>query len=250
MSFAPVIGSFASPRPSPTERVRWRSRDVCGRRASPYRGRYADPESVAGVQVSLREYIESDPAQPIDFVQLGEHAARLHRLAPDRLTEVVPLPVLRRRDAAAGDGSPARAAEALDVLDRHALAALRAAWRRVADWAERARREEPVVCHGDLHPDNVLMRGPELVIIDWDAVCLGPPAWDHAALLPWEERRRTTRHLHRLRTWRRSGPPREPAGRDAGCGAPARRNAQCGPDREARSAPRRRSARTAALLAR
>ena len=26
------------------------------------------------------------------------------------------------------------------------------------------------------------------MIIDWDAACLGPRTWDHAALLPWEER--------------------------------------------------------------
>ena len=45
-----------------------------------------------------------------------------------------------------------------------------------------------VVCHGDLHPQNILMRGDEVVIIDWDAICVGPAAWDHAALMPWAER--------------------------------------------------------------
>ena len=51
---------------------------------------------------------------------------------------------------------------------------------RLRGWHDRARREELVVCHGDVHPRNVLMRGDEVVIIDWDAICLGPPAWDHA----------------------------------------------------------------------
>jgi len=32
------------------------------------------------------------------------------------------------------------------------------------------------------------MSGDQVVIIDWDAICVGPPAWDHAALLPWAER--------------------------------------------------------------
>jgi Ser/Thr protein kinase RdoA (MazF antagonist) len=39
-----------------------------------------------------------------------------------------------------------------------------------------------------VHPQNVLMRGDDLVILDWDAVCLGPAAWDHAALLTWGDR--------------------------------------------------------------
>jgi hypothetical protein len=32
------------------------------------------------------------------------------------------------------------------------------------------------------------MRGDEVVIIDWDAVCVGPPAWDHAPLITWADR--------------------------------------------------------------
>lgn len=30
--------------------------------------------------------------------------------------------------------------------------------------------------------------GRQPVLIDWDQVCLGPPAWDHAALMTWAER--------------------------------------------------------------
>jgi len=32
------------------------------------------------------------------------------------------------------------------------------------------------------------MRGDEVVIVDWDSICLAPAAFDHAALLPWAER--------------------------------------------------------------
>ena len=105
----------------------------------------ADPVVVAGVPVTLWEYVEPDRSRPVDFVQLGEHAARLHRLAPDRLADVTPLPFC-------GDAAwlaierRLRAAEALEALDGQALAALRAAWRRVADWAERARGEVEFVC--------------------------------------------------------------------------------------------------------
>jgi hypothetical protein len=33
-----------------------------------------------------------------------------------------------------------------------------------------------------------MMGGDEVVLIDWDAICLGPPAWDHAPLLTWADR--------------------------------------------------------------
>jgi hypothetical protein len=32
------------------------------------------------------------------------------------------------------------------------------------------------------------MRGDDVVIIDWDSICVGPPAWHHAALMTWAER--------------------------------------------------------------
>ena len=40
-----------------------------------------------------------------------------------------------------------------------------------------------VVCHGDVHPDNVVMTADGPVLLDWDLLCLGPPGWDHAMLL-------------------------------------------------------------------
>jgi thiamine kinase-like enzyme len=80
------------------------------------------------------------------------------------------------------------AVEAANLVDAEGLAALRRACLELRGWRERARREPLVVCHGDVHPRNVLMRGDEVVIIDWDAICIGPPAWDHAALMTWADR--------------------------------------------------------------
>jgi thiamine kinase-like enzyme len=68
------------------------------------------------------------------------------------------------------------------------IAALRRACVALRDWQSRARRDTLVACHGDVHPQNVLMRDDEVVIIDWDSICLGPPAFDHAALMTWAER--------------------------------------------------------------
>ncbi len=32
------------------------------------------------------------------------------------------------------------------------------------------------------------MRDGRAFIVDWDTICLGPPQWDHAALLTWAAR--------------------------------------------------------------
>jgi Ser/Thr protein kinase RdoA (MazF antagonist) len=147
----------------------------------------ADEEVVEGVQVSLWEYIEADEGRPIDYRRLGELVARLHRVGPAQLRDVVELPfcgdaawlaVERRLDEAAAAG----------LVEGEGLEALRRESAALSGWEERARGEELVVCHGDVHPQNVLMRAGEVVIIDWDAICLGPPAWDHAPLMTWADR--------------------------------------------------------------
>ncbi len=45
-----------------------------------------------------------------------------------------------------------------------------------------------VVCHGDVHPGNVVQTADGPVLLDWDLVCHEPRGWDHAALLTWTER--------------------------------------------------------------
>ena len=45
------------------------------------------------------------------------------------------------------------------------------------------RADERVVSHGDVHPDNVMATAGGTVLLDWDLLCAGPPAWDHAMLL-------------------------------------------------------------------
>ena len=44
----------------------------------------------------------------------------------------------------------------------------------------RAQPEGTAVCHGDFHPDNVLINGDVATIIDWTTACLGNPAADFA----------------------------------------------------------------------
>jgi Ser/Thr protein kinase RdoA (MazF antagonist) len=147
----------------------------------------ADALVVEGAWVSLWEYVDADRSRPIDYEQLGALVARLHRIAPARLQDVVAL---------AFCGDPAwleveqnlALAEAADIVGADGLAVLRRECIARRGWQDRARQEPLVVCHGDLHPQNVLMRGDEVVIIDWDAICVGPRAWDHAPLMTWADR--------------------------------------------------------------
>jgi len=147
----------------------------------------ADADVVDDAKVSLWEYIHADERRPIDFEQLGGVVARLHRVAPARLKEVVALPFCGDAAWLAVEQNLALA-EAANVVDADGLAALKRECVALRGWQERARREVLVVCHGDVHPRNVLMRGDHVVIIDWDAICIGPPAWDHAALITWADR--------------------------------------------------------------
>jgi Ser/Thr protein kinase RdoA (MazF antagonist) len=147
----------------------------------------ADPEVVEGATVSTWAYVGAESGRPVDFEQLGEIVARLHRVEPARLNGVVALPYCGEAAWLEMDRSLARI-EAAGVIDAVGLEALRHAVLGLGDWRERARRGGMVVCHGDVHPHNVLMRGDAVVIVDWDSICVGPPAWDHAALIPWAKR--------------------------------------------------------------
>jgi Ser/Thr protein kinase RdoA (MazF antagonist) len=142
---------------------------------------------VDGTQVSVWEHVDPSGIRPVDYRQLGAAVARLHRVPPSDLAGLVTLPWCG--DAGwldlHADLDDARRA---GVVSGEDIGLLRAAAAELDGWAALARSDEAVVCHGDVHPQNVLMRGDQLVIIDWDSICVGPLAWDHAMLLTWAER--------------------------------------------------------------
>ena len=114
---------------------------------------------------TMLDVIKARPWLVLRFAALlGELHARIHRapVAPDaglgRLADQ-----LRRRIERVASLSDAARAAALDQLSR----------------LDR-RPGEPRLCHGDLHPGNVVLgpRGP--VIVDWGGAALGPPAADVA----------------------------------------------------------------------
>jgi Ser/Thr protein kinase RdoA (MazF antagonist) len=80
------------------------------------------------------------------------------------------------------------AAPILAELDAEAAAGLERALHRHAGWVAAARSGPLVVCHGDVHPGNVVATDTGPVLLDWDLSCIGPAAWDHAPLMTWSER--------------------------------------------------------------
>ena len=123
-----------------------------------------------------------DTGAPIAWGEVGAMVRRVHELDPAALPARVPLPhpsVLPWWDF---DVLVERAGDALDGRARDGLLA---AVERHRGWE---RLDELVVCHGDVHPGNVLAGPDGPVLLDWDLLCRAPAGWDHGPLLTWHER--------------------------------------------------------------
>jgi len=124
----------------------------------------------------------SDETAPIDWAQVGAMVRRVHDTDRSSLPSSVPLPSpiafpwwdfdsLLERAASAIDEAARRGI--VEVVDRHAGGKA---------------FDEVVVCHGDVHPGNVMMHDGAPVLLDWDLLCLAPRGWDHGPMLTWAER--------------------------------------------------------------
>jgi aminoglycoside phosphotransferase (APT) family kinase protein len=116
--------------------------------------------------------------------QLPRLLRQLHRQLADTMTaihRIDPAPVAARvREAAPG------AAVGIDDLWSHLAAAaeplphLDAALERLRE--TKPRQNRPVVCHGDLHPFNLLVDDAgSMTVLDWTAAAIAPAAYDVAA---------------------------------------------------------------------
>ena len=74
------------------------------------------------------------------------------------------------------------------VLDGASRSAIEAAIQRDLPLLNEQRGTACVVCHGDVHPGNVIQSAEGPVLLDWDLLCLAPPAWDHGPLMTWSQR--------------------------------------------------------------
>jgi hypothetical protein len=133
-----------------------------------------------------------DVVGSVDWVEVGAMIARLHLLDVHAVGANFPLPFCgtfpwwRFDDLFADVGGE---------LDGVSHAAMRAAVDR--DLPLLWRDDHPqVVCHGDVHPGNVLASADGPVLLDWDLVCRGPAAWDHAPLMTWASRWGGEAHIY------------------------------------------------------
>ncbi len=135
-----------------------------------------------GLEVTAWERVDHDPTLPVDWEQVGSMVAEVHDI--DATTIDHPLPFC-------GDfpwwDLDTMMNEARD-LDEPTIRALQRARHDNAWWRSAARSSPLVLCHGDVHPGNVLVDRNGPILIDWDLVCVGPRAWDHAPLMTWTRR--------------------------------------------------------------
>ena len=159
----------------------------------------ADVLTRAGVRVP--QYLRHDPfladdhavfaigaieaAGPLDWAAVGEMIALLHRVDPNRVAPGYPLPFC-------GDfpwwDFETLLGEVGSDLDASSRSAIVDAIDRSLPLLDEQRSSQTVVCHGDVHPGNVLQSDVGPVVLDWDLLCRGPSSWDHAPLMTWTER--------------------------------------------------------------
>jgi Ser/Thr protein kinase RdoA (MazF antagonist) len=157
--------------------------------------RLHDLDIAAAVPAAHDAYVEGELAAtcwvrlvatdaPVDWREVGRIVHRVHALTPSDLPNGYPLPP--PTSFPWWDFAGLLADVGPDI-DGRARAGLEVAIERNAGW-DHIDPAAAVICHGDVHPGNVVMtaRGP--VLLDWDLMCEAPPGWDHAALLTLAER--------------------------------------------------------------
>lgn len=134
-----------------------------------------------GLSATCWQRIETS-GEPIDWRAVGAMVRLVHDLDPGTLPASVPLPSPSRLPWWDFDTLLERTASTLDAASRHGI---EAAIQRHRGWQ---RFDGQVVCHGDVHPGNVMMSTDGPVLIDWDLLCWAPPGWDHGPMLTWADR--------------------------------------------------------------
>jgi hypothetical protein len=138
----------------------------------------------AGFSVTAWEYLEPT-GQPIDWIEVGRTIAVVHDTPVESLPTGVPRP--SPLDFPWWDHERLLT----DVgasLDNKARAGIEAVIEKHSGWDDFAGSHSNVVCHGDVHPGNLIMTDDGPVLIDWDLLCIAPRGWDHAPMMTWTER--------------------------------------------------------------
>lgn len=140
-------------------------------------------ESVNGFAVTAWRHVEPSEAE-IDWREVGRIVRRVHSLSGLVVPAGYPTPD--------PTGFPwwqfdELVEELTDDIDPSAVAGLRRAIEHFAPALAEVRKGR-TVCHGDVHPGNVMMTDAGPLLIDWDLLCCSIPQWDHAMLLTYSSR--------------------------------------------------------------
>lgn len=141
---------------------------------APVEGLAAD---VDGFAVTGWRFVR-ETRQAVDWEAVGRAVRLVHSLDPDDVPDGFPVPTPRAFPWWQFDEL---LADVADDIDPAALDGLRTAIERHRGWEERV-GHDPVLCHGDVHPGNVLASAAGPLLVDWDLMCRANPAWDHAML--------------------------------------------------------------------
>lgn len=165
------VGAATAPAAASHELADWLlSHDIPIVRPAPGLTRDVDGLAVTGWQL-VRE-----ARRAVDWADIGAIVRRVHALAPDDVPSAYPVPDPSTFPWWQFD---ALLADAADEIDPAALDGLRRTVERHTGWQDRV-RSDVVLCHGDVHPGNVLMSSTGPLLGDWDLLCVANPAWDMA----------------------------------------------------------------------
>ena len=122
--------------------------------------------------------LERETRRAIDWRAVGSIVGAVHALPPTAVPADYPVPSPTvfpwwDFDTLLDDVSA--------DIDDATLDGLRTVVERHRGWRA-AVQSDTVLCHGDVHPGNVMMTGRGPLLVDWDLMCVAHPAWDHAML--------------------------------------------------------------------
>jgi len=140
----------------------------------------SEPMTIGDLAVFAIERIQPDG--DVDWAAVGEQIRRVHEWPVGEVRGNYPVP---RGDDFPWWDTTTVLADVDDLLDAAARVGLSAAILEHGDW--RSRVIARVVCHGDVHPGNVIQSTDGPVLLDWDLSCHAPAAWDHAMLMTWSQ---------------------------------------------------------------
>ena len=136
-----------------------------------------------GIAVSGWELIEPNDVA-VDWHAVGRAVRRVHDLPLEVVPDGYPCPDPAMFPWWDFDALVDDVGGDIDVAARDGL---RRVIERHRGWAERA-QSDPVLCHGDVHPGNVMMTPDGPLLIDWDLLCRADRGWDHAMLTTFAAR--------------------------------------------------------------